>query len=135
MSVCHWQWRRTGGYEVVGIDTDPSKVTHLNAGRSYIDYIPDAQIVRLRETGRFTARGDFAQISDLDVITILCTHPALGAPRARSLLHHPYRRHDGASSAQRPAGAGIPATYPGTTLMYCAHGWKAPSLSPAKHCS
>ena len=63
-----------GGYEVVGIDTDPSKVSHLNAGHSYLDYIPDAQIVQVRESGRFTASGDFAHISDLDVITI-CVPP------------------------------------------------------------
>jgi UDP-N-acetyl-D-glucosamine dehydrogenase len=105
-----------GGYEVVGIDTDPSKVTRLNAGRSYLHYIPDAQIAGLREIGRFVASGDFAQISDLDVITI-CVPTPLSAHREPDLSFIT-RTADNMAPYLRSGQLVVleSTTYPGTTL-------------------
>ena len=43
------------GHEVVGLDADPAKVEALNAGRSYIEDIPDAVLAPLGERLRATA--------------------------------------------------------------------------------
>lgn len=72
------------GYDVVGFDTDPSKITRLNAGQSYIHYISDARITGLRETGRFLATGEFKYVAELDVI-IICVPTPLSTHREPDL--------------------------------------------------
>jgi UDP-N-acetyl-D-glucosamine dehydrogenase len=63
------------GYQAVGFDTDPDKVTRLNAGSSYIQHIPDSAIAELCNSGRFAATGRFADVHDLDVIVICVPTP------------------------------------------------------------
>ncbi len=43
------------GHEVVGLDTDAGKIEALNAGRSYIEDIPDAVLLPLRDHLRATS--------------------------------------------------------------------------------
>ena len=50
------------GVRVVGLDIDAQKVRALNAGRSYIQHIPAAEIYRLVRAGKFSASTDFALI-------------------------------------------------------------------------
>ena len=50
------------GVRVVGLDIDAQKVRALNAGRSYIQHIPAAEINRLVRAGKFSASTDFALI-------------------------------------------------------------------------
>ena len=50
------------GVRVVGLDIDAQKVRALNAGRSYIQHIPAAEIKRLVRAGKFSASTDFALI-------------------------------------------------------------------------
>jgi UDP-N-acetyl-D-glucosamine dehydrogenase len=106
----------SAGYEVLGFDTDATKTAHLNAGRSYLHYISDAEISRLRDTGQFAATGDFSRVSDLDV-TAICVPTPLSAHREPDL-----------SFITRTADMMVPhlrsgqlvvlesTTYPGTTI-------------------
>ncbi|WP_232480248.1 nucleotide sugar dehydrogenase [Roseomonas sp. KE2513] len=63
------------GYHVIGFDTDPAKVDQLNAGRSYISYIPDEVIAGLRDGRRFETTGEMARVRELDVIIICLPTP------------------------------------------------------------
>ena len=50
------------GVRVVGLDVDAQKVRALNAGKSYIQHIPAAEIKRLVRAGKFSNSTDFALI-------------------------------------------------------------------------
>ena len=63
------------GFRAVGLDIDPEKINLLNAGRSYIQHIPDQVITELLSTGRFTASVEFAEVRDLDIIVICVPTP------------------------------------------------------------
>jgi UDP-N-acetyl-D-mannosaminuronic acid dehydrogenase/UDP-N-acetyl-D-glucosamine dehydrogenase len=41
------------GYDVVGLDTDPHRVTRLTAGQSYVEDISDETLAQARATGRY----------------------------------------------------------------------------------
>jgi UDP-N-acetyl-D-glucosamine dehydrogenase len=71
-------------FQAVGFDTDPTKVELLNAGRSYIQHIPDEAIADLRNSGRFVATSGFADVHDLDVI-VICVPTPLTANREPDL--------------------------------------------------
>jgi len=55
------------GVRVVGLDIDAQKVRALNAGRSYIQHIPAAEIKRLVRAGKFSASTDFALIGASEI--------------------------------------------------------------------
>ena len=63
------------GFRTVGLDIDPAKVAHLNAGTSYIKSIGDAAIAGLNATGRFIATSDFADLGTADAILIAVPTP------------------------------------------------------------
>src|ERR1700712_4320993 len=58
------------GFKVTGFDIDQSKITELEAGRSYIFSIPEAEIKVALGQG-FGATTDFARLVEQDVI-IMC---------------------------------------------------------------
>ena len=63
------------GLHTVGIDVDPAKVDAINAGRSYITDVSDAEIKEQVDAGRFRATTDFAVIAELDTINICVPTP------------------------------------------------------------
>ncbi|MBF0095474.1 MAG: nucleotide sugar dehydrogenase, partial [Alphaproteobacteria bacterium] len=63
------------GFSCLGFDVDPAKVEALNAGRSYIRHIADADIAAMRATGRFEATGDFRRIAEADALLICVPTP------------------------------------------------------------
>jgi len=63
------------GFRVVGFDIDPVKVAELNAGRSYIRHIPDADIARVVQERRFRAVTDFAELAAVDAVLICVPTP------------------------------------------------------------
>jgi UDP-N-acetyl-D-glucosamine dehydrogenase len=69
------------GLEVVGLDLDRAVVDGLNAGRSHVDDLSDADIARMRETG-FNATSDASVLADADVAVICVPTPlsAAGGP-------------------------------------------------------
>ena len=63
------------GFRVVGFDTDATKVTALNEGRSGIRTIPDENIQSMRRSGRFHATGNGADLDQPDVVLICVPTP------------------------------------------------------------
>jgi UDP-N-acetyl-D-glucosamine dehydrogenase len=63
------------GYEVVGIDIDGRKVDALNAGTSYIQDVPTADVASLVAAGRLDATTDFAAVARLDTVNICVPTP------------------------------------------------------------
>src|SRR2546429_3069088 len=63
------------GHKVTGFDTDPAKVSQLNAGRSYIEHISQAKIQQYVISRHFSATTDFAKLKEIDAILICVPTP------------------------------------------------------------
>jgi UDP-N-acetyl-D-glucosamine dehydrogenase len=63
------------GHKVTGFDTDPDKVSMLNAGRSYIQHIPPNKIQQFVISRHFGATTDFAKLKDADAVLICVPTP------------------------------------------------------------
>src|SRR6266852_4944890 len=63
------------GHRVTGFDTDPRKVTMLNAGKSYIEHIPHNKIQQFVNSRHFSATNDFARLKEADAILICVPTP------------------------------------------------------------
>src|SRR5882757_3385536 len=63
------------GHRVTGFDTDPNKVTMLNAGKSYIEHIAQNKIQQFVNSRHFSASHDFAKVKDADAILICVPTP------------------------------------------------------------
>src|ERR1700727_3338320 len=74
------------GHKVTGFDTDPKKVTMLNAGKSYIEHIQQAKIQQYVNSKHFRATTDFAEIKDVDAI-ISCVPTPLDVGREPALTY------------------------------------------------
>jgi len=102
------------GFRVLGIDIDESKVSKLNARKSYIEHIPAEKIAAARESG-FEATTDFSRISECDSV-ILCVPTPLNKYREPDMSFvinttdalKPYLRAGQVVSLES-------TTYPGTT--------------------
>ncbi len=62
------------GFRVLGIDIDDSKVTKLNAGKSYIEHIPASSILKTLKAG-FRATSNFADAKKADALIICVPTP------------------------------------------------------------
>ena len=65
------------GHEVVGIDADATKVEALNAGRSYVEDIPDAVLAPL--AGRIRASGEYAELASCEAVVVCVPTPLTGS--------------------------------------------------------
>src|SRR5580692_7935003 len=74
------------GHKVTGFDTDPNKVTMLNAGKSYIEHIPQTKIQQFVNSKHFSATTDFARIKEADAI-IICVPTPLDERREPDLSY------------------------------------------------
>jgi UDP-N-acetyl-D-glucosamine dehydrogenase len=63
------------GYRVTGIDIHQAKVDSINAGRSYIDDVPAAQLAPLVEAGKLTATTRFHVLRECDAASICVPTP------------------------------------------------------------
>ncbi|MGE7370593.1 nucleotide sugar dehydrogenase [Neorhizobium sp. NPDC001467] len=63
------------GYKVTGFDIDPGKMVAIEAGKSYIEAVPDHILAGETAAGRFSATTDFARLRDCDVIAICVPTP------------------------------------------------------------
>ena len=63
------------GHKVTGFDTDPKKVSMLNAGKSYIEHIPQTKIQQFVNSKHFGATTDFEKLKDVDAIIICVPTP------------------------------------------------------------
>ena len=63
------------GFHVTGFDLDGQKVAGLNAGESYIEDVPSADVRAVRDAGRLDATTDFSGLTRTDVINICVPTP------------------------------------------------------------
>ena len=70
------------GCEVVGLDVDEAKAEALNAGRSYIEDVPDATLAPL--AGKLRATTDYAELAPCDAV-IICVPTPLSDSREPDL--------------------------------------------------
>ncbi len=63
------------GFEVHGIDIDAKRVAQLNAGRSYIQDVPTADVRTLVKQKRFFATTDFSILKKCDTVNICVPTP------------------------------------------------------------
>jgi UDP-N-acetyl-D-glucosamine dehydrogenase len=102
------------GYKVIGFDIDPTKISVLEQGKSYIEHIPSDSIKRAVAQG-FEATTDFTRVSEVDAL-ILCVPTPLNQYREPDLSFVtnttdallPYLRPGQVVSLES-------TTYPGTT--------------------
>ncbi len=101
------------GHEVTGLDLDAAKVESLNAGRSYIEDVPETALAPLGERLRATAA--YADLNACEAV-IVCVPTPLTSSREPDLT---YLLEAGASlsAALRPGQLVVleSTTYPGTT--------------------
>jgi UDP-N-acetyl-D-glucosamine dehydrogenase len=74
------------GHKVTGFDTDPNKVKMLNAGRSYIEHIPQTKIQQFVNSRHFAATTDFERLKEADAI-IICVPTPLDERREPDLSY------------------------------------------------
>jgi len=63
------------GFSVTGIDVDQAKADQINAGRSYVQDVPSAELTPLAAGGRLRATTDFSVIAGLDTVNIAVPTP------------------------------------------------------------
>jgi UDP-N-acetyl-D-glucosamine dehydrogenase len=101
------------GHEVSGLDLDPAKVAALNAGRSYIEDVPDSILAPLGE--RLRASADYADLAGCEAL-VVCVPTPLTSSREPDLTY----LLEAANSISGILRAGQlvvleSTTYPGTT--------------------
>ena len=74
------------GHRVTGFDTDPAKVSMLNAGKSYIEHIQQTKIQQFVNSRHFGATTDFSKLKDADAI-IICVPTPLDERREPDLSY------------------------------------------------
>ncbi|MEQ8195266.1 MAG: NAD(P)-binding domain-containing protein, partial [Rhodospirillales bacterium] len=103
------------GFSTTGFDTDATKIEKLNAGQSYIQYLPAADIAAMNETGKFSATGDFAELAAMDAI-LICVPTPLAQSREPD-LSYVIATTETIAAHLRPGQLIVleSTTYPGTT--------------------
>ena len=103
------------GHRVTGFDTDPNKVDKLNAGRSYIQHIPEAKIAEHVKGGRFGATTDFKRLREMDAV-LICVPTPLDERREPDLSYVQQTAESISPNLQRDQLIVLESTtYPGTT--------------------
>src|ERR1700726_4484112 len=74
------------GHKVTGFDTDPKKVSMLNAGKSYIEHIQQNKIQQFVNSKHFGATTDFEKLKECDAI-IICVPTPLDERREPDLSY------------------------------------------------
>src|ERR1700726_2087996 len=69
------------GHKVTGFDTDPKKVSMLNAGKSYIEHIQQIKIQQFVNSKHFGATTDFEKLKECDAIIICVPTPLDERPK------------------------------------------------------
>jgi UDP-N-acetyl-D-glucosamine dehydrogenase len=69
VEFCH------AGFDVTGFDVDQTKVTEINAGRSYIGDVKSEELAACVKTGRLRATTEMAKLGEMDVVDICVPTP------------------------------------------------------------
>ena len=63
------------GFDVTGFDVDDAKIRQIDAGKSYIPDVPDAELGATVEAGRLRATSDMTRLGAMDAIDICVPTP------------------------------------------------------------
>ena len=63
------------GFDVTGFDVDAGKIAQINAGKSYIPDVPEAELAAGVKAGTLRATADMSQLGAMDVIDICVPTP------------------------------------------------------------
>ena len=63
------------GFDVIGIDLDPNKISALKQGKSYISDVPQRVVADAVAGGRFRATSDFSALKNADTVSICVPTP------------------------------------------------------------
>ncbi|CAN5854406.1 nucleotide sugar dehydrogenase [soil metagenome] len=99
------------GADVVGLDSDATKVAAVTAGRSYIEDVPEATLARLVASGRLRATSDAPHLADREAILICLPTP---------LDEH---RHPDLSFVVAGASVAVEQLAPGALLVLESTTW------------
>ena len=103
------------GHRVTGFDTDPDKVSMLNAGKSYIEHIQQTKIQQFVNSKHFGATTDFTKLKEVDAI-IICVPTPLDERREPDLSYVEQTALAIQPNLQRGQLVVLESTtYPGTT--------------------
>jgi UDP-N-acetyl-D-glucosamine dehydrogenase len=103
------------GVAVVGIEADPSRCDEVNAGHSYIQDVPTADLRRAVDTGLVSATPDYAAAAECDAV-IICLPTPLNANREPDLSIITAGTRELAGHLRRGQLVTLESTtYPGTT--------------------
>src|SRR5262249_51527469 len=105
----------TRGFDVSGFDVDESKTSQINAGKSYIPDVPQAELAEAVKAGRLRGTTRMADLAAMDVIDI-CVPTPLRKTKDPD-LSYVVKAVEAAAAALRPGQLVIleSTTYPGTT--------------------
>ena len=103
------------GVNVLGLDIDADKVAMINAGRSYIEHIPQQAIVDELRASRLEASTDFSRINEVQSV-IICVPTPLNKHREPDISYILETGRAIAPHLQKGALVVLESTtYPGTT--------------------
>ena len=103
------------GLRAVGIDIDPVVVESVNAGRSHIEDVTDAELREALAAGRLDATTDMARLAECDAISISVPTPL--SKTQDPDVSHVIAASEAVAAALRPGQLVVleSTTYPGTT--------------------
>ena len=103
------------GLKVIGFDIDEAVVTGVNAGRSHIRDLTDADVASLREHGLLEATTDMSRLAECDAVSI-CVPTPLSKTRDPD-VSYVIAASEAVAAALRPGQLIVleSTTYPGTT--------------------
>lgn len=121
-------------FRVIGLDTDPTKVEALNAGRSYLTHLDTERVAGL-PTRDFEASSDHGRATEADVI-VLCVPTPLDAHHNPDLSYLKNSVETIAPHLQRGQMIALESTtYPGTTEEVLAPRIAEAGLVPGRDIS
>ena len=118
------------GFDVTGFDVDASKIGQINAGRSYIPDVAEADLAAGVKAGKIHATTDMSRLGDMDAIDI-CVPTPLRKTKDPDLSYVVHAVEAVAATLRRGQLVILESTtYPGTTdevvqPMLVAKGFKA----------
>jgi UDP-N-acetyl-D-glucosamine dehydrogenase len=103
------------GFRTLALDIDAAKIEKLNAGRSYIDRIPDAAIAELVTAKTLLPSADFARLAEADAV-LICVPTPLTRQREPDMSYVVKTTESIAAHLRRGQLVVLESTtYPGTT--------------------
>jgi len=103
------------GHRVIGFDTDAGKVSKLNAGKSYIEHIPQTKIQQFVNSRHFSATTDFTRLREVDAM-LICVPTPLDERREPDLTYVEQTARSASENLQKGQLVVLESTtYPGTT--------------------